>query len=510
MSINGNNKFQDPINSNKNDQIHSLVLIQQSNKSIQSTDSISSIQRKIESITKHLKPHIIKILNAVLDNNPENARVICDYIISEQNEINIKESTIETKIKKIAQLSKYFDHQKTYYDMTKDDLLNYLNSLRKSSIEDPTHRSIGTWNARQMLFLKFFRWLYNPHEPDARRRNTPDCMKGIKQLPRREKSPYKPEDMWSAEEHAVFLKYCPFPRDRCYHSMANDTSARPHEILNIKIKDVKFKISSEGIQYAEITVNGKTGSRTLPLIDCIPHLKEWLSNHPYGNIQDSWLFVSLSDKNRLTDNKNNSVRNTKLNTIPQLSVNGLLKRYKIQYRNLFLKLVEDKEVPEPDKALIRNILTKPLNLYILRHSALTEKSKIVKEHILRSHAGWSITSKMPQRYIHYFGNESSRSILKAKGIIKEDEGFGQDILRSRQCPNCNEPNKRDSKFCVKCRMVLTYDSYSEVRNEDKQKIDKLENDMESLKEGMNKIFGLIQQNNILSKVKPEILEKIVK
>jgi hypothetical protein len=33
-------------------------------------------------------------------------------------------------------------------------------------------------------------------------------------------------------------------------------------------------------------------------------------------------------------------------------------------------------------------------------------------------------------------------------------------------------------------MVLSYDSYSEVRNEDKQKIDRLENDMKSLKDGM--------------------------
>ena len=59
-------------------------------------------------------------------------------------------------------------------------------------------------------------------------------------------------------------------------------------------------------------------------------------------------------------------------------------------------------------------------------------------------------------------------------------------------------------------MVLTYDSYSEVRNEDKQKIEKLEHDMESLKEGMNKIFGLIQQNHIFANVKPEILGGIVK
>jgi hypothetical protein len=62
-----------------------------------------------------------------------------------------------------------------------------------------------------------------------------------------------------------------------------------------------------------------------------------------------------------------------------------------------------KTVPENDEAFIRNMLTKPWNLYIFRHSALTEKSQILKEHILRDHAGWTMTSKMPQVYIHYFG-----------------------------------------------------------------------------------------------------------
>jgi integrase/recombinase XerD len=69
-----------------------------------------------------------------------------------------------------------------------------------------------------------------------------------------------------------------------------DTGCRPHEILNLKIKDVAFKIIGDK-QYAEITVNGKTGTRTLPLIHSIPYLKEYLSNgqHPYlRRIQKSW------------------------------------------------------------------------------------------------------------------------------------------------------------------------------------------------------------------------------
>jgi hypothetical protein len=37
------------------------------------------------------------MLNSVLQNNPLNAKTICDFIVAEQNEINIKESTKETK-----------------------------------------------------------------------------------------------------------------------------------------------------------------------------------------------------------------------------------------------------------------------------------------------------------------------------------------------------------------------------------------------------------------------------
>jgi hypothetical protein len=73
-----------------------------------------------------------------------------------------------------------------------------------------------------------------------------------------------------------------------------------------------------------------------------------------------------------------------------------------------------------------------------------------------------MTSKMPQRYIHYFGNESSKSILKAKGIIKEEGDFSQNILTPRQCPNCNEPNKPDSQFCNKCKLVMSLTFYNDL------------------------------------------------
>jgi len=96
----------------------------------------------------------------------------------------------------------------------------------------------------------------------------------------------------------------------------------------------------------------------------------------------------------------------------------------------------------------------------------------LKEHTLRQYAGWPPGSNMHLKYLHYFGNESNDSILEAYGIISKDKQLSE-ALRPKQCPNCDEPNKPDSKFCAKCRMVLTYDAYSETLESEKQKEDKL-------------------------------------
>ena len=130
-------------------------------------------------------------------------------------------------------------------------------------------------------------------------------------------------------------------------------------------------------------------------------------------------------------------------------------------KKYFSKLLKIPNVTPEDKQKIRELLNKPWNPYIRRHSALTEKSKILKEHTLRQFAGWTIGSNMPQKYLHYFGNEAPESLLEAYGIVTKDHQQ-KDALRPKQCPNCNEPNKPDSKFCTRCRMVLTYDAYSET------------------------------------------------
>jgi integrase/recombinase XerD len=182
-------------------------------------------------------------------------------------------------------------------------------------------------------------------------------------------------------------------------------------------------------------------------------------------------------------------------------LNRIYAGYKSKY---FPKLLENPNVPPEDKQKVKELLKKPWNPYIRRHSALTEKSLRLREHVLKQHAGWSGRSQMHLKYLHYFGNESSESILEAYGIIPKDKQLS-DALGPKQCPNCNEPNKPDSKFCAKCRMVLTYDAYSETV-EVKQNKDK---ELESFKERMTNIENiLVAIQPMLQQVKPEMLSKL--
>jgi integrase/recombinase XerD len=68
--------------------------------------------------------------------------------------------------------------------------------------------------------------------------------------------------------------------------ISRDTGCRPHEILKLRLKDITIKTTDEGEhQYAEVLVNGKTGSRHIPLIDSIPFVKDWIDEHPQqGNV----------------------------------------------------------------------------------------------------------------------------------------------------------------------------------------------------------------------------------
>jgi integrase/recombinase XerD len=403
-------------------------------------------------------------------NSKSNSNHISKYMDAMQIEINPSQTYKDLTFGIITNLSRYHK-DKPFEKMKRDNIISYLNSIRKTDDQDPMHRWIATYNLYLTCITKFFKWFYHT-DLSPKDRPKPKVVENVPQLKRKEVSRYKPSDLWTLDDDLLFLKWCPNKRDRCYHAISRDLSARPHEILNLKINDIIFKRVGDK-QYAEVLVNGKTGTRHLPLINSLPYVKDWLDTHPQRNNPNSYLLCT------------NDRRFAHRTHVTERGLHRIYRRYKELF---FPKLLVDPKVPTSEKEEIRDLLAKPWNPYVRRHSALTDKSKYLKESTLRQHAGWSGRSQMQLKYLHYFGNESNNSILQEYGILPKDNEE-VDVLKPKLCPNCDEPNKPDSKFCAKCRMVLTYAAYNETLEKEQEK----ESEMQKLKEKQEQDMKLMRE-----------------
>jgi integrase/recombinase XerD len=343
-----------------------------------------------------------------------------------KSEINPSDHYKTDVIKLLRKLSIFCGKDRPFKQITRQDLVSFLDNFKKPEESDPLHKWIGTYNLYTTHLIRFFKWLYNP-DIEPSKTPKPSVVENIPQLKRKQQSIYKPSDLWTLEDDLLFLRYCPSKRMKCYHAVTRDTSCRPHELLKLRIKDIMFKsVADNNKQYAELLVNGKTGSRHIPLINSIPYVKDYLDHeHPYPSNSNA-VFLCGNGKS--------------LGKV--LTVGSIEKIYKHYKTDLFPKLLDDPAVSPEDKQRIRDLLKKPWNPYIRRHSALTEKSTKLKFHTLNQHAGWSINSHMAQKYLHYYGNESSESIIEAYGIVTKDQQISDLLLKPKQCPNCSEPNNQ--------------------------------------------------------------------
>ena len=69
----------------------------------------------------------------------ENALTICEYIIAMKREVNPRLSYKKNIIQFLSELSRAVGIDKKFIDMTRDDVLCYLDRCRKLENEDPLH-----------------------------------------------------------------------------------------------------------------------------------------------------------------------------------------------------------------------------------------------------------------------------------------------------------------------------------------------------------------------------------
>jgi len=65
-----------------------------------------------------------------------------------------------------------------------------------------------------------------------------------------------------------------------------------------------------------------------------------------------------------------------------------------------------------------------VNVYVFRHTRLTNLSKEFTEAQLCMIAGWELGSDMPRNYVHLWGRDVDEALLKTYGLIKPKEQKG--------------------------------------------------------------------------------------
>jgi hypothetical protein len=136
---------------------------------------------KIEEISAGLAASSANNLHSISE---DNATTIVKYIGVMKVETNLADHYRKDLIEVLCRFSKYNDN-KPYRDLTRDNIITFLETFRKTETQDPLHKWIGTYNIFRIHLLRFFKWLYYPDiEPD--KRSKPVVIENIPKLKRKE------------------------------------------------------------------------------------------------------------------------------------------------------------------------------------------------------------------------------------------------------------------------------------------------------------------------------------
>jgi integrase/recombinase XerD len=405
----------------------------------------------------------------------EDRELVADFILTCMHQENIAIKTKRVYISSLASLSKYFDYKKSFNEMTaKDIAADYLGSMHRDETVDPDQKWVNTHNTKALCISKFYRWKAYPHLNPQQRKTLPKDQlppvlrdDGLTFVARKgSRSPVKAKDIWTDQDTALFLKYCTEDkRLACYHSLAIDTSARPDELLQLKIGDIEIKKTPDGSGrlYASLDIgrhSKKKRSRIVPMINSILYYRDYLQSgsHPNAANPNAFVFVSREYEAKY--------RNAPISV-------GCLRANYYRFRDKRIPaLLKRPDVPPEEKLKLQQLKdTKKWNPYNMRHSSITKyaRNPNINEYTLRQHCGWTKSSNMIEVYTHELNGESFEDVMLACGVDlrdrKERELQIQQELSGKHCPYCRMLNIPDARFCSECKLALTIDAFNEAIEE---------------------------------------------
>jgi len=382
--------------------------------------------------------------------------------------LSMSKATRVKQLRTIYNLNKFYD-QKDWAKLTKEDALDLVAEIMRKYSTDGQETNT-TWDHKKILKI-FIRWVMLGSR-EFSEVGDPQQTKWIKL--RKVKDRIAREDLLTEDDRTKLLHTCKKnPRDRALFDVQFEAGTRPGELLNLKIKHVKFDDYG-----AIIKVDGKTGSRQVRLIKSAQALMQWYNAHPLKDNPEAPLWPIL----------------TKHNLGKSLSYSSV--------RQLLVQKCADAN------------LGKRVYLNLFRHSEATETANFMTEAQMKLRHGWTNASKMPARYVHLVNSDVDKVILERYGLKKEDK---QELKAPRKCMFCDQINSPDVNRCEKCLKPLDLKTAAELDEQKDEKLAKIEEKFQKTTDDLKKAMAKFRDaktvtinESDITKIVYSVLEKIEK
>lgn len=322
----------------------------------------------------------------------------------------------------VVRVEKYLYHlyilalmlRKGFDKLTKNEVMEVVEAIERRNWSDRTKYDY------KVSLRVFFKWLRGKGD-------YPEEVKWIK--PRLTKRNRLPEEVLTDDEIRGLADKAENPRDKALILSLYESGCRIGELLPLKIKNIQP--NSYGMA---LIVNGKTGSRRVLIISSAPALANWLTIHPFKNDPEAFVWIDTGTRNRY-------------GMMGYGAVNMML-------RNLAKKAGVKKRV----------------NPHSFRHARATHLASILTEAQMKELFSWVQSSDMAATYVHLSGRDVDNALLKIHGLVKE-ENKGEEVLKVKLCPRCQEKNDPIARFCRRCASPLDIKIVMETEERMKRKDD---------------------------------------
>lgn len=210
--------------------------------------------------------------------NKQELRDFASYLMAE----DLSDHKIYRYIQTFRVLSPVIDFNLT--DAERKDLIQLVGRINQNRIPEKSYAPESKAELKKAL-RRFYKWKF----PDREKELIGFISTHVKKS---EKKRIDPDQLPSPSQVDRLIETAKNPRDKLMFSLLWESGARIGEFLNLDWQDIQFQQD-----FIRVTLNGKTGQRTIPIVESRKYLEDWQS-YQYGHYNP--VFTSLHSEDRLS------------------------------------------------------------------------------------------------------------------------------------------------------------------------------------------------------------------